>query len=216
MSTEKKRAYGRAYYHANREKRNAYAREYGRTHREKRRQYNAARRAKSNDHARAYRDRHPDRASASSAAYKATHPDSRRARYAANPAKELTKNRAWLAAHPEKNAHYQATRRAQLVGNGGTHTLTEWREKCALFANLCAYCGEARRLYRDHKIPLSRGGSDDITNIVPSCGSCNSSKGARTAPEYLAARAVKFGTPPGQHASVARPLVYVLPREMTP
>ena len=35
----------------------------------------------------------------------------------------------------------------------------------ALFANVCAYCGESRPLVRDHKVPLVRGGTNDITNI---------------------------------------------------
>ena len=65
----------------------------------------------------------------------------------------------------------------------------EWFEKCALFANLCAYCGEAGPLTREHKIPLSRGGSDYITNIVPACRRCNSLKYRKTAVEFLANRA---------------------------
>lgn len=87
------------------------------------------------------------------------------------------RNREWVAANPERHAHNVATRRARKAGNGGSHTLQEWREKCELFANLCAYCGEARPLTRDHKIPLVRGGTDDISNIVPACRPCNSRKG---------------------------------------
>ena len=49
----------------------------------------------------------------------------------------------------------------------------------------CAYCGESKPLTRDHKIPITRGGTDDITNIVPACMRCNSRKGTRTAREYL-------------------------------
>lgn len=38
----------------------------------------------------------------------------------------------------------------------------------------------------DHKIPRSRGGSNHLDNLVLSCRSCNTKKGARTTEEYLA------------------------------
>lgn len=80
-------------------------------------------------------------------------------------------------------------RRARALGNGGSHTTREWIEKCALLGNVCIYCGEARPLTRDHKVPLSRGGTDDIGNITPACRSCNTRKGTLTAPEFIALRA---------------------------
>jgi 5-methylcytosine-specific restriction endonuclease McrA len=80
-------------------------------------------------------------------------------------------------------------RRARQIGNGGTHTLAEWQDKCALLGNVCFYCGEAKPLGPDHKVPLSRGGGDAIENILPACIECNVRKGARTAREYLAAAA---------------------------
>lgn len=67
----------------------------------------------------------------------------------------------------------------------GSHTTAEWREKVALFGDCCAYCGEARPLTRDHKLPLIRGGTDDVANIVPACSPCNARKRARTANEFL-------------------------------
>ena len=83
---------------------------------------------------------------------------------------------------------YQANRRARKSGNGGSHTLQEWREKCALFANLCAYCGEPKPLQRDHRVPLTRGGTNDIDNIVPACASCNASKHTKTDREFIEGR----------------------------
>lgn len=41
---------------------------------------------------------------------------------------------------------------------------------------LCAYCRRAPCGSIDHFIPLALGGQDDFTNIIPSCGRCNSTK----------------------------------------
>lgn len=73
-------------------------------------------------------------------------------------------------------AHYQRMRELRIRSAVGTHTLTEWQEKIALFGGCCAYCGEAKPLTQDHKVPISRGGTNDIGNIVPACRSCNSAK----------------------------------------
>lgn len=95
-------------------------------------------------------------------------------------------NRAWRLAHPAEYLSQSIRRRARKAGAAGSHTTQEWLEKLQLFASLCAYCGEASPLAREHKVPLVRGGSDDIANIVPACGSCNSRKGIKTATEFLA------------------------------
>lgn len=72
--------------------------------------------------------------------------------------------------------------------NGGHHTRKEWI--CLLQnSTRCAICGNAwvnipkrpdkRYKYvwtKDHKIPLSLGGTDDITNIQAVCYRCNSAK----------------------------------------
>ena len=138
----------------------------------------------------AYRVAHPEVFRASSAAYRARNPEKvaayRAAYYAAHSDRWHAWAVAWRAANPDKVHHAIATRRARRRGNGGSHTLAEWRAKCALFCDSCAYCGEVKKLTRDHKVPLSRGGTDDIRNIVPSCRSCNSKKMTRTAAEFFA------------------------------
>ncbi len=59
----------------------------------------------------------------------------------------------------------------------------------ALFARdayMCMYCGEQppkQLLSRDHITPLSRGGSDDWTNVVTACKRCNNHKAGRTPEE---------------------------------
>ncbi|GAC1656354.1 MAG: HNH endonuclease [Gemmatimonadaceae bacterium] len=50
----------------------------------------------------------------------------------------------------------------------------------------CQYCGRSQAelkpresLTRDHLIPLSRGGTNDWTNVVAACSACNTRKGNR-------------------------------------
>jgi 5-methylcytosine-specific restriction endonuclease McrA len=50
----------------------------------------------------------------------------------------------------------------------------------------CVYCGRPASGY-DHVIPRGRPGWDDPENLVPSCRSCNTSKGPRTPDEWFAA-----------------------------
>jgi len=42
--------------------------------------------------------------------------------------------------------------------------------------NYCGYCGSTDNLCTDHIIPISKGGNNDIKNLVTSCRYCNSSK----------------------------------------
>jgi 5-methylcytosine-specific restriction endonuclease McrA len=51
--------------------------------------------------------------------------------------------------------------------------------------SVCAYChGETTSPHIDHVIPLSRGGSSELTNLVVACPRCNISKGDRTPEEW--------------------------------
>lgn len=49
----------------------------------------------------------------------------------------------------------------------------------------CAYCGDTdAQLCADHVVPLSRGGTNDIENLVCACIPCNSSKSDRLLEEW--------------------------------
>lgn len=50
--------------------------------------------------------------------------------------------------------------------------------------HICAACGSINDLQIDHIIPVSRGGSDDMSNLQILCGPCNRSKGAKLPDEW--------------------------------
>jgi 5-methylcytosine-specific restriction endonuclease McrA len=69
-------------------------------------------------------------------------------------------------------------------------TAPEWRDILEQYDGRCAYCGcNLDRPTIDHVVPLSRGGEHCRDNVVPACGHCNSSKGAKTLTEWRAKEA---------------------------
>jgi 5-methylcytosine-specific restriction endonuclease McrA len=84
---------------------------------------------------------------------------------------------------PERARHTAKRRRARLAGARGRHSEVEWIAKLAEFGGRCAYC-DAVAEAKDHVVPLRRGGTDDIDNIVPACHPCNSSKHTQTLAEW--------------------------------
>ena len=54
------------------------------------------------------------------------------------------------------------------------------------FEGFCAYCDNKATTW-DHVLPVSRGGCSRLTNIVPACQSCNSSKGVKDALDWIEA-----------------------------
>ena len=72
---------------------------------------------------------------------------------------------------------WRLNRIARIKANGGSHTTKEWLTKLNKFHGKCAICGSTERIERDHIIPVSKGGNNDITNIQPLCLPCNRAKG---------------------------------------
>lgn len=50
----------------------------------------------------------------------------------------------------------------------------------------CVYCGKiGGKLEVDHVIPFSKGGGDDLSNLVTSCRHCNRQKHDKTSEEFM-------------------------------
>ncbi|MFJ9671105.1 HNH endonuclease [Streptomyces sp. NPDC101221] len=51
------------------------------------------------------------------------------------------------------------------------------------WSGLCCYCDRPAE-HLDHVTPISRGGADTLSNVVPACAPCNYAKGALTLAEW--------------------------------
>lgn len=71
-------------------------------------------------------------------------------------------------------------RRARQNKLPSTLTIKDWNYSLTFFDNECAYCGDSNcNLAQEHVIPVLKGGGYTPQNIIPSCQSCNSSKGPK-------------------------------------
>lgn len=70
-------------------------------------------------------------------------------------------------------------RAQQLKANGGSFSAREWYDLWMKYDRRCAACGLVKDVIPDHVVPVSKGGTSDISNIQPLCIPCNSSKGTR-------------------------------------
>jgi 5-methylcytosine-specific restriction endonuclease McrA len=98
-------------------------------------------------------------------------------RYYAEHKEEMrVKLLAWRRKNKARVVQQVLTRKYRVMGLQGTHTLEQWEKLKEKFGQRCAKCKQQRPLTRDHIIPVSKNGSNDISNIQPLCGPCNSSK----------------------------------------
>ena len=109
-----------------------------------------------------------------------------RARYAADPAAAQRYLKEWRRRNPEKSHAYvrAATIKRRRAAGGQSFTAAEWLALLAHHDGSCAYCGCKILIEIDHRIPLTRGGSNLIDNILPACRRCNRRKGTMTEEEF--------------------------------
>lgn len=60
----------------------------------------------------------------------------------------------------------------------------EWQKTLEKWDYECAYCGGNTDIGKDHVVPVSKDGENNVINVVPACQSCNSSKNTRNVIEW--------------------------------
>jgi 5-methylcytosine-specific restriction endonuclease McrA len=94
-----------------------------------------------------------------------------------NMASWYQRNTAQAIEGASRNAEIRRARQKNLAAY--KVTARDWRRLCQRFDNRCAYCRKRRPLQREHVVPISRGGQHSIGNLLPSCKSCNLTKGTK-------------------------------------
>ena len=130
---------------------------------------------------------------------------SRKRAYSENREQAITASAEWRRANPERYratqhecklrhyrqnreayAAYVRNRRARIRDAEGSHTAKDVRHLFREQRGRCLYCGcdLSDGYHVDHVIPISRGGSNDISNLALACRTCNCSKNNRPPNEW--------------------------------
>jgi hypothetical protein len=165
--------YGKEWRQANRDHLLATGRKYAAANKEKKTQYDRERyllnRQNVIQQAREYRVANPEKVS-----------ECKKLWYKRNWRRVADASRQWRNANRERlrenirrrKARKRASRKNALrpldtIGKNARFTI--WQ-------NRCAYCGAIGKMTVDHVLALTAGGLDELCNVAPACGRCNSSK----------------------------------------
>ena len=96
------------------------------------------------------------------------------------------RHRQYRENNKDKIKGYTHKRRALKLGNGGSYTKAQWLDTLEYFDYKCAYTGECikHNCHVEHIVPISKGGTSYIWNLVPSTASANLSKQNRDMEEW--------------------------------
>lgn len=90
--------------------------------------------------------------------------------------------KAWATANPDKVVALAHKKRARKRAAEGTHSANDVADIFKAQRGRCAYCRNKlknREWHVDHKTALSKGGTNDRTNLQICCPSCNTKKHAK-------------------------------------
>lgn len=104
-------------------------------------------------------------------------PDAKRAYL--RECKRLNHRWRYMTEHNYRLYHRQKSKRRKALERGsiGVHVSPKnIRARYAQFNHCCAYCGAAGDMHMDHFVPIAKGGTHVLGNLVPACERCNLSK----------------------------------------
>lgn len=99
-----------------------------------------------------------------------------------NPEKQNQIHKDYNRRNPEIYVTIAQNRRARKLQNG-IFKVTKKDIKKILSQN-CFYCNSSKEITLDHVVPISRGGTHGIGNLLPACRSCNSRKHTKFITEW--------------------------------
>lgn len=94
--------------------------------------------------------------------------------YRAHRERKIQQAKAWIDNHPEQckviRKRAKLKRKAKLRGSGGSYTAEQLDACLDFFGHCCAYSGEPLEddYHLDHVVPVAKGGTSSIYNLVPS------------------------------------------------
>jgi len=103
-----------------------------------------------------------------------------------NPERSRSAAKSWRDRNPDQMRVQRRRRRSRKAGAQGQHSADDIKRLVHRFHGLCAYCGVEPFNDIEHVVPLSRGGSDYIGNLLPACRTCNSKKHKKLLIEWKA------------------------------
>jgi len=74
-------------------------------------------------------------------------------------------------------------RRRSIKMNNGSFKIYK-KELFKIYNSPCFYCGSLNKITIDHIVPISRGGTHSIGNLVAACAFCNGSKSSKFLVEW--------------------------------
>lgn len=84
----------------------------------------------------------------------------------------------------QKRAFYHRKRRALKKNLIGSHTQEDEVMVLKSTNGICPRCKKKKPLTIDHTKPITKGGTDDVSNLQPLCNPCNAFKGNRFTRRY--------------------------------
>ncbi len=106
---------------------------------------------------------------------------------AENRVRVQQKQRRYYQENKAKFSRARDARRGKLREMISNFTKAQWLQKLIYFGNCCYLCKtslENVEIHIEHRIPISRGGSNWIANIAPACKKCNLTKNTKTEKEF--------------------------------